>query len=215
MMARKRTRARRRRRRGDGTLLQILIPVALLIALAVVVVILTRPISGMHEATPTTPACPDVPTVMVGAIPVPAGPIAGYCQPELINAAEIMRAADAYTPVVRAKQIGVMTAIGESGLRNLSYGDTAGPDSRGLFQQRSNWGPLEDRMDPYTAAYNFYHRMFGVVGWNTLPPTVVAHDVQRNANPDYYTPYFSRASTLVNTLLAHEMLVPAVTVPAS
>ena len=122
-----------------------------------------------------------------------------------MNAAEVMRAADYYTLDIRAKQIGVMTAIGESSLRNLDYGDSAGPDSRGLFQQRSNWGPLADRMDPYTAAFNFYHRLFGIVNWNTLPPTQVAHTVQGNADPNYYAKYFSRASRVVDGLLAHQI----------
>jgi hypothetical protein len=167
-------------------------------------------------ALPKPPPCPDVADVVVGDISVPAGPVAGYCQAQLINAAQVMRAADAYTPAIRAKQIGVMTAIGESDLRNLTYGDLAGPDSRGIFQQRANWGPLTDRMDPYTAAYNFYHRMFGVVGWNTLPPTQVAHTVQRNADPNYYAKYFSRATKLVNGLLADELPpTPPSAVPAS
>jgi hypothetical protein len=152
--------------------------------------------------------------VIIGTIRVPAGPVVGYCQDQLINAAQIMRAADSYTPNIRAKQIGIMTAIGESNLRNLDYGDTAGPDSRGLFQQRSNWGSLGDRMDPFTAAFNFYHRMFGVVGWNTLPPTQVAHTVQGNADPDYYAKYFSRATKLVDALLADEVPPPTTATPA-
>ena len=44
----------------------------------------------------------------------------------------------------------------ESSLRNVDHGDTAGPDSRGLFQQRDGWGPLDVRMDPAGAAGLFY-----------------------------------------------------------
>ena len=83
---------------------------------------------------------------------VPEGPLAGFDHTQLVNAAWIMRAAADLGLSLRDQRIGVMTAIGESGLRVLDYGDAAGPDSRGLFQQRANgaWGSLADRMDPYT-----------------------------------------------------------------
>jgi hypothetical protein len=211
-----RTRSSRRRRRSrDGLLVQVLVPVGLLIVVVMTAVLVLRPVVSPPIATPTVPACPKVPAVVVGDIRVPAGPVVGFCQGQLIDAVEIMRAADAYSPDIRAKQIGVMTAIGESSLRNLSYGDVVGPDSRGIFQQRSNWGTLAERMDPYTAAFNFYHRMFGVAGWNTLPPTQVAHTVQRNADPDYYSKYFSRATRLVDALLARQLPPPPSAVPVS
>jgi hypothetical protein len=204
MAARGSTR-RRRQRRGDGLVLKLMIPVSLLAMVGVVGFLVLRPAATPTALAPSPPPCPLVSNVVVGDISVPSGPIAGYCQPQLIIAAQIMLAAEHWTPDVRAKQIGVMTAIGESDLQNLDYGDTVGPDSRGIFQQRSNWGTLAQRMDPYTAAYDFYARMFGVVNWNTLPPTIVAHTVQRNADPNYYTKYFSRAKNLVAGLLAHEL----------
>jgi hypothetical protein len=214
MAARGSSRKRRRRSRS-GLLWQILIPVGLLVVVVVLAFAILRPPPPTVVALPTPPPCPDVPDVLVGNISVPAGPIAGYCQAELLNAAQVIRASESYTLNIRAQQIGVMTAIGESDLRNLNYGDTAGPDSRGIFQQRSNWGSLADRMDPYTAAFNFYHRMFGVLNWDTLPPTQVAHAVQRNANPDYYTKYFSRASKLVAGLLADQVPAPPTAVPSA
>jgi hypothetical protein len=214
-MARRTTALERRRQARNRLLVQILVPIGLLAVVVVLAVIFLRPIFPTPRAAPTVPPCPEVPTVIVGDISVPAGPIAGYCQDQLLNAAQIMRAADYYTLNIRAKQIGVMTAIGESNLRNLEYGDKAGPDSRGIFQQRSNWGPLADRMDPYTAAFNFYHRLFGIVSWNTLPPTQVAHTVQGNADPGYYTKYFSRASKVVDGLLAHQIPAPPSAVPST
>jgi hypothetical protein len=215
-MARGRNRSRRRRRSSQvGPLVQILVPIGILVLVVALAFVFLRPPAPTPIAAPTVPPCPAASPLIVGDISVPAGPIAGYCQDQLVNAAQVIRAADAYTTNLRAKQIGVMTAIGESDLRNLTYGDTAGPDSRGIFQQRSNWGPLSDRMDPYTAAYDFYHRMFGVVGWSTLPPTQVAHTVQGNANPDYYAKYFSRASKLVDGLLAHEIPPPPTAVTSS
>jgi hypothetical protein len=206
-MARPRTRNRRRRRR-DGVLLQILVPIGLLIVVVVVAVLVLRPNPAPPAAVPTIPACPKVADVVVGTISVPAGPIAGYCQPELVNAAQVIRAAQSYGLSAQGEEIGVMTAIGESSLRNVNYGDTAGPDSRGLFQQRSNYGSLADRMDPYTAARAFFLRMQGIVDWQAMTPTQVAHTVQRNADPDYYTKYFAAAVRVVTELNADTLPAP-------
>ena len=50
----------------------------------------------------------------------------------------------------RAASIALATAMQESKLRNIDHGDQAGPDSRGLFQQRPSqgWGTEEQVMDP-------------------------------------------------------------------
>ena len=40
----------------------------------------------------------------------------------------------------RAASIALATAMQESKLRNIGHGDQAGPDSRGLFQQRPSQG---------------------------------------------------------------------------
>ncbi len=50
----------------------------------------------------------------------------------------------------RAASIALATAMQESKLRNIEHGDQAGPDSRGLFQQRPSqgWGTEEQVMDP-------------------------------------------------------------------
>jgi hypothetical protein len=147
-------------------------------------------------------SCPKVPTVHVGKIVVPRGPVAGYCQPQLVNAAAIINAGRSTGVDKRIQSIGVMTAIGESGLRNLNYGDAVGPDSRGLFQQRSNWGTLKQRMTPFTAARRFFIRLLGVPGWNHLTPTQAAHAVQRNADPGYYAQFYDRAQVIVAALTA-------------
>lgn len=56
----------------------------------------------------------------------------------------------------------IMTAIQESTLTNIGYGDEAGPDSCGLFQQRDSWGTRAERLDPATAARLFYQRAIPV-----------------------------------------------------
>lgn len=58
----------------------------------------------------------------------------------------------------KLKVCAIMTAIHESRLRNVPHGDIAGPDSRGLFQQRASWGSEADRLNPETASRLFYNQ---------------------------------------------------------
>ena len=178
--------------------------VAFVVAIAMVVSALTAPRDEEVTAITSTPvpACPEVDPVMVGDIEVPAGPVAGYCQDRLVNAAYIMLAARAQGIGEHTQAIGVMTAMGESSLRNIDYGDAVGPDSRGLFQQRDNgqWGTYEQRMDPYTAATSFFTKLVAIPGWKDLTPTQAAHAVQVNADPDHYTRWFPDSEVVVAAL---------------
>lgn len=159
------------------------------------------PVAAKQIAS-TAVVCPQAAPVKVGSITVPRGPVGGYCQAQLINATHIMNAARDQGIGVHTQAVGVMTAIGESGLRNLDHGDTAGPDSRGLFQQRDNgaWGTLADRMDPYTAATNFFNKLTSLDGWQTMTPTDAAHAVQVNADGSYYGQYWITAQQIVAAL---------------
>lgn len=182
-----------------------------MVALGIVVLVITGvgvAVYELHAAAEssgtagTALSCPATAPVMVGSISVPAGPVAGFCQDRLVNAAHIMNAARAFGIGTHTQAIGVMTAIGESGLRNINYGDVAGPDSRGLFQQRANgaWGTLADRMDPTTAARNFFSALVKIPNWKTLSPTQAAHDVQGNQDPGYYSAYWAKAQRIVISL---------------
>lgn len=133
---------------------------------------------------------------------IPAGPIAGFSGDQLVNAAYIIAAGHDLALSERDQTIGVMTAIGESSLLVLDYGDAAGPDSRGLFQQRDNgaWGTYTDRMDPYISATNFFRVLATLDNRDGLSPTQAAHRVQRNANPNHYTPYWDAAVQIVTAL---------------
>jgi hypothetical protein len=82
------------------------------------------------------------------------------------------------------KVIAVMTALTESSLRNVDRGDTAGPDSRGLFQQRDGWGPLAVRMDPAGASDLFYSALMNVPRWTAMLPWQAVQAVQRSAFAD-------------------------------
>ena len=128
--------------------------------------------------------------------------VAGYSADQLTNSAYIMNAATALGLDRAAQVIGVMTAMGESSLRVVDHGDTAGPDSRGLFQQRDNgaWGSLTDRMDPTISATNFFKALQRVDGWESLAPTIAAHRVQGNADPYHYEKFYAAAAAVVGTL---------------
>jgi hypothetical protein len=84
-----------------------------------------------------------------------------------------------------AIQIAIMTALTESSLRNVNYGDTAGPDSRGLFQQRPSqgWGTFAQVQDPRYAAGKFYDTLRGT-NYSGLSPWQAAQAVQRSASSD-------------------------------
>ncbi|MFC3299910.1 hypothetical protein FJV46_04230 [Arthrobacter agilis] len=88
----------------------------------------------------------------------------------------------------RAASIAIATAIQESRLENIDYGDDAGPDSRGLFQQRPSqgWGTEEQVMTPLYATSAFYDALVQVPGYETLPITEAAQTVQRSAYPEAY-----------------------------
>lgn len=103
---------------------------------------------------------------------------------------------------LRDQAIGVMTAMGESSLRVLDHGDKAGPDSRGLFQQRDNgaWGTYADRMDPTRSALSFFRALARVDGRDAMTPTLVAHTVQRNADPNHYTRWWDDAVAVVSRI---------------
>jgi hypothetical protein len=125
--------------------------------------------------------------------------VGAYGSEQLSNAAAIIKAGQGLGLSVRDQTIGVMTAIGESSLRVVDHGDTAGPDSRGLFQQRANgaWGTYADRMNPTVSATSFFTALAGVQGRDSVAPTIVAHTVQRNADPQYYTKYWDDAVAIV------------------
>ncbi|MBT2475512.1 hypothetical protein J7E68_13265 [Microbacterium sp. ISL-103] len=138
--------------------------------------------------------------------------IAGWEGEQLENAATIMQTAASLGFGRDGQVLGVMTAMGESSLRNIDYGDweTSGftnPDgsrttSIGLFQQQEWWGTPEERMDPATAATLFYERLARVRDWQSMEQSLAIHRVQINLDPTYYTRYSADASAVVDALSA-------------
>jgi murein DD-endopeptidase MepM/ murein hydrolase activator NlpD/endonuclease/exonuclease/phosphatase family metal-dependent hydrolase len=129
--------------------------------------------------------------------PSAASPKGSWTPDQLANASAIVGTGRTLNVSGRGQAIAVMTALGESGLKVLDYGDKAGPDSRGLFQQRDSWGPMSERMDPQGSARLFFAALVKVDGWESMKPTDAAHAVQRNADPNYYTRFWAPAQEII------------------
>ena len=88
----------------------------------------------------------------------------------------------------RALTIAYATAMQESKLENLTYGDR---DSVGVFQQRPSegWGSTAQLEDPAFAAGAFFRALVKVPNYTTLPVDVAAQDVQHSADGSAYEQY--------------------------
>ncbi|MGQ0483008.1 MAG: C40 family peptidase [Pseudonocardia sp.] len=115
------------------------------------------------------------------------------------NAAIIISVAKGMGMPPRAWLVALATAMQESTLRNINYGDR---DSLGLFQQRPSqgWGSPAQVTDPVYATTIFLDRLRQVPDWNRLPVTVAAQTVQRSAFPQAYAKWEGLAAQLVQLL---------------
>ena len=118
---------------------------------------------------------------------------------QVSNAATIIATVKGQGLPARAAVIAISVALQESSLHNLDHGDSAGPDSRGLFQQRAAWGPLEVRMNPAGATKLFLAALVKVPGWSTSPLGVIAETVQHSADltGSWYAVHEAEATALV------------------
>ena len=116
---------------------------------------------------------------------------------QLANAATISTVGKNMGMTSRDIEIGIMTAITESMLRNLSGGDR---DSVGLFQQRPSqgWGSVQQIMDPNYSARKFFEGLKGVKGRASMDPWMAAQKVQRSAFSDgsNYQKYWDEAMAI-------------------
>jgi hypothetical protein len=99
----------------------------------------------------------------------------------------------------RAATIAIATALQESKLRNISYGDR---DSAGLFQQRPSqgWGTKAQVTDPVYASNAFYDVLVKIEGYRNLSVTKAAQKVQRSAFPSAYADHEADARVLASAL---------------
>ncbi len=115
------------------------------------------------------------------------------------NAATISAVALSRGLSSRAATIAIATALQESKLRNLRFGDR---DSVGLFQQRPSqgWGTVEQILDPIYASNAFFDKLVKVKDYLTRPLTEVAQEVQRSGAPAAYAQHEDEATALAAAL---------------
>jgi murein DD-endopeptidase MepM/ murein hydrolase activator NlpD len=127
---------------------------------------------------------------------------------QLKNAATIIGVAVSLKVPPRGQAIAIATAMQESGLRNLDYGDR---DSLGLFQQRPSqgWGSPSEVRDPARAARGFFGGptspvknggLLSVKGWQDMELWEAAQAVQRSGFPTAYAKWEGLANDVVTEL---------------
>ncbi|MGW0137533.1 C40 family peptidase [Streptomyces calvus] len=101
----------------------------------------------------------------------------------------------------RGQIVALATAMQESRLRNLTYGDR---DSLGLFQQRPSqgWGTADQIRDPVYASERFYKALLKVHGWQQMTVTQAAQAVQKSGYPDAYAQWEPLATALQRAIAA-------------
>ena len=99
----------------------------------------------------------------------------------------------------RAASIAIATAMQESKVRNVTYGDR---DSLGLFQQRPSqgWGTQEQILDPEYSTNAFYDALTKVDGYQDLEIAVAAQEVQRSAAGSAYAQHEGQARATASVL---------------
>lgn len=114
-----------------------------------------------------------------------SGGATGYGFEQISNAATIVAVGKQMDVPEQGWVVALATAIQESGLRNLDYGDR---DSLGLFQQRPSqgWGTAEQIRNPTYSTTQFYRHLLAAPGWEKMSVNDAAQLVQRSGFPNAY-----------------------------
>ncbi|PKW18777.1 M23 family metallopeptidase [Saccharopolyspora spinosa] len=128
--------------------------------------------------------------------------VPGYTPEQLANATTIITIGKQLNVPERGWIIALVTAIQESRLRNLDYGDR---DSLGLFQQRPSqgWGKREQLLNPTYSATQFYRHLLAVPDWPAMSINDAAQTVQRSGFPHAYARHEPAARQLLTALHGH------------
>lgn len=126
------------------------------------------------------------------------------------NAALIIRVGRKIDAGDRAITEALATAMVESSLRNVDYGDR---DSLGLFQQRTSkgWGTHEQILDRERATKAFFggahdpnghstRGLYDIPGWESMPFGDASQAVQVSAHPDRYAQWKTQAGRWLDEL---------------
>lgn len=121
---------------------------------------------------------------------------------QMANATRIVAAVRSFPATANepyAAVVALATAMQESTLRNLDYGDR---DSLGLFQQRPSqgWGTPAQVRDVEYATHSFLKHLVQVEGWKSMPLTQAAATVQRPA--EEYEGLYARWQSLGEEVVA-------------
>jgi hypothetical protein len=97
----------------------------------------------------------------------------------------------------RAVTIAYATALQESDLENLPYGDR---DSVGIFQQRPSqgWGTRAQLLNPIYATTRFFEALTAIPGYQKLPVYQAAQDVQHSADGSAYSQYGGQGEVMAS-----------------
>lgn len=122
----------------------------------------------------------------------------------------------------RGVLVGITTALTESTLVNVDYGDTMSngqmSSSRGLFQQLDGWGPLADRLDPTKAATMFYtggqagqQGLMDIPDWQQVSVPLAAQAVQKSqfADGSNFAANLELAQVITTAIMAGGSAPPA------
>lgn len=168
-------------------------------AAAGTLIVLLTLTAGLSAFTPTT-RCPTAGAQPAGATIAQVNQTAGPWDAEqLDNARTILTVGQRLNVPPRGQIVAIATALQESGLHNLAYGDA---DSVGIFQQRpsAGWGTADQILDPAHAAERFYQALLAVPDWQAMPVTQAAQNVQRSAHPLAYADDEAAATALYAAL---------------
>lgn len=102
----------------------------------------------------------------------------------------------------RAATIAIATALQESKVRNIAFGDR---DSVGLFQQRPSqgWGTVEQIMNPEYSSNAFYDALTKVPDWEHADIAHAAQEVQRSADGTAYAQHEAKARVTASVLAGY------------
>ncbi|MGK4579594.1 C40 family peptidase [Kitasatospora sp. HPMI-4] len=153
--------------------------------------------SGGVQAVDAAAVATQVKAILDGGDKTTTASVPGLENPaEQIPSAKTIQATGVAMHIsVRGQIVALATALQESGLRNLTYGDR---DSLGLFQQRPSqgWGTAAQILDPVHASTEFYSALQQVSGWESMTVTQAAQAVQRSGYPDAYAKWEPLATAL-------------------
>ncbi|MBC8092094.1 MAG: hypothetical protein H7Y15_09195 [Pseudonocardia sp.] len=141
-------------------------------------------------------------------VPIEAAGDAEITEEQLANAAAIVATGRDMGVPERGLWVALGTALQESGLRNLDYGDR---DSLGLFQQRPSqgWGSPAQVRDPRYSATQFFDRLLQVPSWTEMELWQAAQTVQRSAFPRAYAKWDQTAADILATVDGDTTLLAA------